>query len=268
MCEWNSSIPTTGARPTAESDVSITEATHRSDLLEMAALDAVLFGGHQALCYADLRRIRAHGLLLQARDRNGGMVGEAQMIFAAIPDAKETLVAALPPAAAYLEGYAVHPSHRGCGLGAALIAAALGRAGERNKGEVWATVRVENVASLRLLLSAGFMVIAYSDRYYDEPHLRGARLVLWSTLLPPGRPTTRTHAARTQAREVTIRSGDAVDSVAHRAVALALEEMFVGVAYDPTRSALLLLPVGEISHDLSRPMRFFHALDAHASPEA
>lgn len=196
-------------------------------LAEMAELDQILFGEHKSLTRQELKNTQEHGELMAIRDEGGRMIAEAQVIIAATPDAEEPLVKVLPQKSSYLEGYAVTPEYRGTGTGIAILRAIESISREANKEDIWATVRVENAASIRNLTKEGYQIIGYAADYYGDEGLSGARLVMRKNLAEDENPLPLPTGYQ-EAHKIPVKVGDEPDLQAHKAILKSLNEGYIG----------------------------------------
>lgn len=209
------------------------------DIRELVELDQRLFGQHHALSVEEAARMHAHGALLAIRDAGGRMVAEAQVVTTPIPGAVESLLRALPSGCGYFAGVAVDPAHRGRGLAIALSRAIDKLLRDAGADSSWATVRAENLASLRNLTEEGYVVVGYAPRYYPGDGLGSARLVLLKILAgasSPARSGATAALARLNPqadRSVLIPvDGEHADAAAHAQIKAVLANGFIGVGVE------------------------------------
>jgi ribosomal-protein-alanine N-acetyltransferase len=69
----------------------------------------------------------------------------------------------------HINNVAVRPRYRRCGIGGALLAAALERGRERGAERGFLEVRASNMAAQRLYARHGFAVVGRRARYYSQP---------------------------------------------------------------------------------------------------
>jgi ribosomal-protein-alanine N-acetyltransferase len=141
------------ATRTREAAVTIRAATDR-DLDDVAAIERAVFNDPWSRrSFADLVAER-HVVFLVAVDDNA-VVGYAIVLVSSVESE--------------LANLAVARLMQRHGLGARLLAEAMGRARERGAREMFLEVRASNAAAMQLYASAGFQAVGRRVRYYARP---------------------------------------------------------------------------------------------------
>jgi ribosomal protein S18 acetylase RimI-like enzyme len=140
-----------------------------SIITEIARLDQELFGTHKSLSEEDFSSILANGGMLFAHlNQNGIAISEASLVLNPSEQAETAIERSLPSWLAYCDGAAVSEDYRGLGLQKDLLRARESAAKDAGKEAIGASVRHRNLASIRSMFSAGYVMIADSPTFYGS----------------------------------------------------------------------------------------------------
>ena len=147
-------------------------------LAEVADIDAEAFKGQKKLTQEDFMHIFQNGgVILGHVGPDNKLISEASLLLATDPEGSSILERNMPGWLAYCDGAAVIKEFRGKGLQKQLLLAREEVAKLSKKEASGASVRQNNVASIRSMISTGYVMIADSPHYYGEND-KDARVVM------------------------------------------------------------------------------------------
>lgn len=203
------------------------------------ALDDIAFGvgvGIVGISIAELKEISENGAVLGLYYQGLSylLIAETQVITSPISDHSN-----LGKDEAFCYGTAVHPNHQNCGFAQVMYKAQEAVALEADKQKISLTVRLENAASIKARLKAGYQITAYHSNYYGKVEDGGARLWMAKDLT---KPSTGYGGGGNMAKEnVTISPEMGIDLPAHKLVADLLSHNYVGVGLAKSEGKFTLI---------------------------
>ncbi|HEV7423785.1 MAG TPA: hypothetical protein VGO21_01190 [Candidatus Paceibacterota bacterium] len=204
------------------------------------------------------------GALVGAIYSGDQMIGNVITRTVANPESDQLVLKRLPPESWNGDGTAIHPHFRGKRLQKALLLSRIELARQSEKETIISTVRPENGASLRNIISTGARILAYSSDYYpksDDP----ARLVWENDLIKPATAEEKIEKKDGEFPDIVIevRSGEEVDIEAQKAISEILSKEYIGVAVQtlgkdkgvPTSSAIVFRHLSNFPPDVEKRLR-------------
>lgn len=148
-------------------------------LTEVASIDAEAFKGQKKLEKEDFLHIFENGgVILGHVGPNNQLISEASLLLDADPEGASLLERNMPTWLGYCDGAAVIKEFRGKGLQKQLLLAREEVAKSSKKEASAASVRQNNVTSIRSMLNTGYVMIADSPHYYGDEEKDGRVVML------------------------------------------------------------------------------------------
>lgn len=203
-------------------DYNVRIAESSLDIAKIKSIDDMAFVGHRGISEEELVQVKECGaLLILYHVRTGYVVGEAQLLFKAIPEIPHKFE--FPTG--YCYGVAIRPAFQAHGLGKILMRSVWDVATEHSIEEIHLSVRIENYPSLKLMFQQGYKIFDYRKDFYGPSKVEGPRLMM-----------NRTHD-----RDKNVRKGffvavsfNSFDEKAHKLIAehIARGRVGVGVTHE------------------------------------